>query len=88
MQVCPVGAITQTRDGIVSIDTETCVGCGLCSKYCPMDMIHLDPDTKKAVKCELCQGEPACVAACPTGALEWVTPAVTAPAAGKENFHE
>jgi Fe-S-cluster-containing dehydrogenase component len=54
MQVCPVGAITQTRDGIVSIDTETCVGCGLCSKYCPMDMIHRDPDTKKAVKC-LCR---------------------------------
>lgn len=88
MQVCPVDAITQTRDGIVSIDTEICVGCGLCGKYCPVDMIHLDPDTRKAVKCELCHGEPACVAACPTGALEWVTPAATAPAAGKENFHE
>jgi Fe-S-cluster-containing hydrogenase component 2 len=83
MQVCPVGAITQTLDGIVSIDTETCVGCGLCGKYCPVDMVHLDPDTQKAVKCELCQGQPACVAACPYGALEWVTSAVTASDARK-----
>jgi Fe-S-cluster-containing hydrogenase component 2 len=72
----------------VSIDTDTCVGCGLCGKYCPVDMVHLDPDTKKAVKCELCGGEPACVTACPCGALEWVAPAVPAPAAGEEDLHE
>jgi Fe-S-cluster-containing hydrogenase component 2 len=74
MQVCPVGAITKTPDGIVVIDADTCVGCGLCEKYCPVDMVHLDPDTQKAVKCQLCQGgETACVAACPSGALEWIS---------------
>ncbi len=70
MQVCAPWVPSHRRDGVVSINTETCVGCGLCGKYCPVDMIHLDPD-KKAVKCELCHGEPACVAACPSGVAEW-----------------
>ncbi len=73
MQVCPVGAITRTTQGVVQIDAEQCVGCALCVQYCPVDMVHLDPDTQKAVKCELCQGDPACVAACPAGALEFVS---------------
>ncbi|HKJ99672.1 MAG TPA: 4Fe-4S dicluster domain-containing protein [Desulfotignum sp.] len=73
MQVCPVGAITRTTQGVVQIDAEQCVGCALCVQYCPVDMVHLDPDTRKAVKCELCQGDPACVAACPAGALEFVS---------------
>ena len=60
----------RTTEGVVQIDADQCIGCGLCVQYCPVDMVHLDPDTKKAVKCELCQGDPACVAACPTGALE------------------
>jgi len=46
-------------------------------------MVHLDPDTKKAVKCELCQGDPACVAACPTGAL-----AFAATPAKEQNTHD
>jgi Fe-S-cluster-containing hydrogenase component 2 len=58
---------------VVQIDANQCIGCALCVQYCPVDMVHLDPDTKKAVKCELCQGDPACVAACPTGALEFVS---------------
>ena len=73
MTVCPAGAIHRTSAGIVRIDPEKCVGCGLCVEYCPIGMAALDPDTRKAVKCELCGGAPKCVAACPTGALELVT---------------
>ena len=69
MQVCPVGAITRTSQGVVQIDPDQCIGCALCVQYCPVDMVQIDPDTKRAVKCELCRGNPACVAACPTGAL-------------------
>lgn len=72
MTACPVKAIHRNDDGIVCIDPDKCINCGLCAQYCPMGMVSLDPDTKKAVKCELCQGKPLCVEACPTGALELV----------------
>jgi len=32
-------------------------------------MISLDPETKKASKCFLCDGKPKCVEACPAEAL-------------------
>jgi len=35
-------------------------------------VITIDPDSKKALKCDLCGGEPACVPACPVNALEYV----------------
>ena len=72
MNVCPAKAIHRTDNGIVCIDREKCIGCGLCADYCPIDAVKLDHDLKKAVKCELCHGEPLCVEACPTGALELI----------------
>ena len=72
MNACPANAILRNEDGIVCIDHDKCISCGLCVQYCPMGMATLDPDTGKAVKCELCQGQPLCVEACPTFALELV----------------
>jgi len=72
LTVCPAGAILRNKDGIVLIDHDKCIGCGLCAEYCPIKAVIIDPDTRKAVKCELCQGNPLCVEACPTGALELV----------------
>ncbi len=72
MNVCPAKAISRTDNGIVSIDSQKCVGCGLCTKFCPIEMVKIDSDSQKAVKCELCHGTPLCVNACPTGALELV----------------
>ena len=72
MTVCPAKAINRGEDGVVTIDQKRCIGCGLCARYCPIDMILLDNKAKKAHKCELCQGKPLCVEACPTGALELI----------------
>jgi molybdopterin-containing oxidoreductase family iron-sulfur binding subunit len=43
--VCPVTPVKATRkrpDGVVEIDYETCIGCGLCVAACPYDARTLD----------------------------------------------
>ncbi len=68
--VCPVQAIGRDAEtGALVVDHAKCVGCNLCHRYCPLNMVGVDPELKKSVKCDLCGGHPACVAACPTGAL-------------------
>ncbi len=69
--VCPVDAIQ--RDPItlaMVVNHDKCIACNLCHRYCPIGVIGIDPDLKKSVKCDLCEGHPKCVSACPTGALE------------------
>ncbi|SDB42358.1 Fe-S-cluster-containing dehydrogenase component [Desulfonatronum thiosulfatophilum] len=74
LRACPVKAISRDEQtGAVVIDRETCISCGLCSRYCPLEMIHVDPESGKAFKCDLCGGRPQCVSACPVGALELVS---------------
>lgn len=33
--VCPTGATKQREDGLVTMDYETCIGCGYCAVACP-----------------------------------------------------
>jgi Fe-S-cluster-containing dehydrogenase component len=68
---CPTGAISRQLDeGAVTINDQTCIGCGTCSKNCPYDAIRMvevrddrgmfiraTKDQKpivKATKCDLC----------------------------------
>lgn len=51
-------------------DADTCIGCGVCEKVCKYSAIKLSEG--KALVCDLCGGDPKCVARCPTGALEYV----------------
>lgn len=72
--VCPTNAIERDElTGAMVVDHEKCVGCNLCSLYCPIKVVGVDPDLTKSVKCDLCEGEPACVSACPTGALQIIS---------------
>ena len=51
----------------LSIDRERCVGCGVCVKACPFQMICVEegyPEVKQG--CSLCG---ACVERCPAGAI-------------------
>jgi ferredoxin len=53
---------------LASLDTETCKGCGLCTKRCQMEAIHLN--NKKAVlDLNRCIGCGLCVSTCPTHSL-------------------
>lgn len=39
LEACPIDAISHTIEGFVVIDLEKCIGCGLCVKKCPFDII-------------------------------------------------
>jgi formate dehydrogenase iron-sulfur subunit len=80
LQACPApGAIVQYENGIVDVNADLCIGCGLCATGCPFDVPRFHPTTGKMAKCTLCVDrvtvslEPACVKACPTGCLQFGT---------------
>lgn len=74
MEVCPTGAIARDRNrGIVSLDSERCVGCGLCSLACSYAGVFYSQKEGKSIKCDMCGGDPECARQCPTGALEVVS---------------
>jgi len=72
VKVCPVEALlrNQVTDAI-EIDENRCIGCGLCSQACPFGHMNNDHSSRIAIKCDLCKGQPACAAFCPTQTLEY-----------------
>ena len=80
VEICPTKALQKPdSEGPVTIDQELCIGCKSCIMVCPFGVITMSADGKTIIKCDLCierldEGEdPACVEACPTGALQLVT---------------
>lgn len=67
--VCPNQAITES-DGVLRVDVDRCDGCTertegpACVVVCPTKVIALHPETGKAFKCDLCDGDPQCVRFC------------------------
>jgi formate dehydrogenase iron-sulfur subunit len=78
LKACPApGAIVKYTNGIVDFIEENCIGCGNCVTGCPFDVPRISQKDHKAYKCTLCSDrvgvglEPACVKACPTGAIRF-----------------
>jgi len=70
--VCPTHAIfTDSQTGAVLIEENKCIGCRECMLACPFGAISLDVDRGALVKCDLCQGDPACVKTCMWGAITY-----------------
>lgn len=70
---CPNDAI-QVQGSVKArvVNTSKCVGCKVCQRACPWDMMCFDEEIGKATKCNLCDGHPQCVEACPTASLRFV----------------
>ena len=58
------------KTGIVKFDSEKCDNCHTCVDACPFQAIRIDKNTGQINKCNLCNGDPACVKWCPTGAIQ------------------
>jgi carbon-monoxide dehydrogenase iron sulfur subunit len=75
VQACLTGALERNPESrLVKVDEDRCIGCWTCLLACPLAAIKPDIEQKRALKCDLCQGEeiPVCVANCPNEALVYV----------------
>jgi Fe-S-cluster-containing hydrogenase component 2 len=71
-QACPTAAIAiDATTGAKIVLENSCVGCRLCTIACPFGTVNFNGQTGKVIKCDLCEGEPACVSECPTGAITY-----------------
>jgi len=67
--VCPTRALQRNKAGIVQVKKDLCVGCFMCSGFCPKGAMFRAPKAVEPFKCLSCN---ACVKACPSGALQLV----------------
>ena len=73
MKVCPVKALSRDSNlGYVKLDQSLCIGCKVCLQACPFGAMSYDFVKKELIKCQFCDGDPACVKFCETKALQFV----------------
>ena len=80
VKICPTKATVKSdTEGPVLIKDGLCIGCKWCILVCPFGVIRTGREGAAVTKCDLCferleKNElPACVAACPSKALQFKT---------------
>jgi len=96
LQGCPVDAYKKDAGtGIVQHSADACIGCQYCTWNCSYGVPQYNPERGVVGKCDMCHSRlgagqaPACVSACPSGAIQieivnvkaWRTATATATAA-------
>lgn len=69
LDMCPAGALTRRKNGVVWLDKDTCIGCQACVAFCPIGAMRKSDARMEPFKCISCG---SCVRACPEKALELV----------------
>lgn len=70
---CPVDAIkVDKQTGAIMIDKKSCIGCHQCFQACPIGRVYLSPQSKIPIICDLCGGNPLCVAECEYEAIKFI----------------
>lgn len=73
---CPTNSYIKLDNGIVIHDDDGCIGCQYCTWNCPYEVPVFNPERGIVTKCHMCYEKlgaretPACVQACPAGAIE------------------
>ncbi len=73
---CPTNSYIKLDNGIVFHDDDVCIGCQYCTWNCPYGVPVFHEERNIVTKCHMCherldEGQsPACVQACPAGAIE------------------
>ena len=73
---CPTNSYIKFENGIVYHNDDICIGCQYCTWNCPYEVPIFNPDRGIVTKCHMChekldEGQtPACIQACPGGAIE------------------
>jgi len=71
--VCPLGALLGLFNKVsllcLTVDSSRCLGCGSCSKACPVDLdVPKEPNSPECIRCL------KCVKACEVGCLDYEFP--------------
>ena len=67
LDICPVGALTRRKNGVVWLEKEICIGCQACVGFCPISAMRKSDARIEPFKCISCG---SCVRACLEKALE------------------
>jgi len=73
---CPTNSYIKLENGVVFHEDESCIGCQYCTWNCPYEVPVFNKDRGIVTKCHMCVDKlelgqaPACVQACPAGAIE------------------
>jgi len=77
VSACPTTALARHMiAGTILLDSGQCLCCTACADACSFGVLSVHPLSGLPLFCDLCDGDPACVKRCVTGALVYGDPGV------------